>query len=75
MNAVIRLHEIHKTYHTGEVDVHAVRDTELDHGVGGGEVEQHAPAGDGQEDEGQVVIPRHSQKQEHQREESQAAEH
>ena len=30
MNAVIRLHEIHKTYHTGEVDVHAVRGVTLD---------------------------------------------
>jgi len=25
MNAVIQLNEVHKTYHTGEVDVHAVR--------------------------------------------------
>ena len=29
MNAVIQLEEIHKTYHTGEVDVHAVRGVSL----------------------------------------------
>ena len=30
MNAVIKLDAIHKTYHTGEVDVHAVRGVSLD---------------------------------------------
>jgi putative ABC transport system ATP-binding protein len=30
MNAVIQLQDIHKTYHTGEVDVHAVRGVTLD---------------------------------------------
>jgi len=30
MNTVIQLQEIHKTYHTGEVDVHAVRGVTLD---------------------------------------------
>ena len=30
MNAVIQLQDIHKTYHTGEVDVHAVRGVSLD---------------------------------------------
>jgi putative ABC transport system ATP-binding protein len=30
MNAVIQLQEIHKTYHTGEVDVHAVRGVSLE---------------------------------------------
>jgi putative ABC transport system ATP-binding protein len=30
MSAVIHLDEIHKTYHTGEVDVHAVRGVSLD---------------------------------------------
>ena len=30
MNTVIQLQEIHKTYHTGEVDVHAVRGVPLD---------------------------------------------
>ena len=29
MNAVIKLDDIHKIYHTGEVDVHAVRDVSL----------------------------------------------
>src|SRR5437764_1879140 len=29
MNPVIQLEEIHKTYHTGEVDVHAVRGVTL----------------------------------------------
>jgi len=29
MNAVIQLDEVHKTYHTGEVDVHAVRGVSL----------------------------------------------
>ena len=29
MNAVIKLDEIHKVYHTGEVDVHAVRGISL----------------------------------------------
>ncbi|HZF02362.1 MAG TPA: ABC transporter ATP-binding protein [Methylomirabilota bacterium] len=29
MNAVIQLEEVHKTYHTGEVDVHAVRGVSL----------------------------------------------
>jgi len=29
-NHVIKLEEIHKTYHTGEVDVHAVRGVSLD---------------------------------------------
>ncbi len=30
MNAVIKLHDIHKIYHTGEVDVHAVRGVSLE---------------------------------------------
>ena len=30
MNAVIQLQDIHKTYHTGEVDVHAVRGVSLE---------------------------------------------
>jgi putative ABC transport system ATP-binding protein len=30
MSAIIQLDHIHKTYHTGEVDVHAVRDVSLD---------------------------------------------
>src|ERR1035437_941883 len=30
MNTVIQLQDIHKTYHTGEVDVHAVRGVTLD---------------------------------------------
>jgi len=30
MNAVIQLQNVHKTYHTGEVDVHAVRGVSLD---------------------------------------------
>ena len=30
MDAVIRIQDIHKTYHTGEVDVHAVRGVSLD---------------------------------------------
>src|SRR5882762_990823 len=30
MNAVIRLQEVHKIYHTGEVDVHAVRGVSLE---------------------------------------------
>jgi putative ABC transport system ATP-binding protein len=30
MNNVIQLHDIHKTYHTGEVDVHAVRGVSLE---------------------------------------------
>jgi len=30
MNAVIKLQDIHKTYHTGEVDVHAVRGVSLE---------------------------------------------
>ena len=30
MNAVIQLEEIHKTYHTGDVDVHAVRGVSLE---------------------------------------------
>ena len=30
MNTVIQLQDIHKTYHTGEVDVHAVRGVSLD---------------------------------------------
>ena len=30
MNAVIQLQDIHKTYHTGEVEVHAVRGVSLD---------------------------------------------
>src|SRR5438874_10054612 len=30
MNAVIKLDEVHKTYHTGEVDVHAVRGVSLE---------------------------------------------
>ena len=30
MNIVIQLQDIHKTYHTGEVDVHAVRGVTLD---------------------------------------------
>jgi putative ABC transport system ATP-binding protein len=34
MNSVIQLEEIHKVYHTGEVDVHAVRGISLDIKVG-----------------------------------------
>src|SRR3984885_10218589 len=34
MNAIIQLEHIHKTYHTGEVDVHAVRDVSLEIGRG-----------------------------------------
>ncbi len=30
MSAVIKIEEVHKTYHTGEVDVHAVRGVSLD---------------------------------------------
>ena len=30
MNAIIQLDHIHKTYHTGEVDVHAVRDVSME---------------------------------------------
>jgi len=30
MNAIIHLDRVHKTYHTGEVDVHAVRDVSLE---------------------------------------------
>jgi putative ABC transport system ATP-binding protein len=30
MDAVIKLHEVHKIYHTGEVDVHAVRGVSLE---------------------------------------------
>ena len=30
MNSVINLHEVHKIYHTGEVDVHAVRGVSLE---------------------------------------------
>src|SRR5204863_6409120 len=30
MNAVIKLQEVHKIYHTGEVDVHAVRGVSLE---------------------------------------------
>src|SRR3954465_6541148 len=30
MTTVIKLHDIHKTYHTGEVDVHAVRGVSLE---------------------------------------------
>ena len=30
MNTVIQLQDIHKTYHTGEVDVHAVRGVSLE---------------------------------------------
>ncbi len=30
MNAVVKLEDIHKTYHTGEVDVHAVRGVSLE---------------------------------------------
>src|SRR5580700_6144706 len=30
MSAIILLDHIHKTYHTGEVDVHAVRDVSLE---------------------------------------------
>src|SRR3984885_13772620 len=30
MNAIIKLENIHKIYHTGEVDVHAVRDVSLE---------------------------------------------
>ena len=30
MNCVIKIEDIHKTYHTGEVDVHAVRGVTLD---------------------------------------------
>jgi putative ABC transport system ATP-binding protein len=30
MNAVIKLEDIHKVYHTGEVDVHAVRNVSLE---------------------------------------------
>ena len=30
MSAVIKLEEIHKIYHTGEVDVHAVRGVSLE---------------------------------------------
>src|SRR5437660_4781095 len=30
MNAVIKLEEVHKVYHTGEVDVHAVRGVSLE---------------------------------------------
>jgi len=30
MSAVIKLEEIHKIYHTGEVDVHAVRGVTLE---------------------------------------------
>ena len=29
MNSIIQLEHIHKVYHTGEVDVHAVRDVSL----------------------------------------------
>src|ERR1039458_8591662 len=35
MNTVIQLQDIHKTYHTGEVDVHAVRGVTL--GIAQGE--------------------------------------
>jgi len=34
MNAIIQLEHIHKIYHTGEVDVHAVRDVSLEIGRG-----------------------------------------
>jgi putative ABC transport system ATP-binding protein len=34
MNAIIQLDHVHKTYHTGEVDVHAVRDVSLEIGRG-----------------------------------------
>ena len=34
MNAVIQLQNVHKTYHTGEVDVHAVRGVTLDVAAG-----------------------------------------
>src|ERR1700728_854563 len=34
MNAIIKLEGICKTYHTGEVDVHAVRDVSLEIGRG-----------------------------------------
>src|SRR5439155_8895709 len=34
MNAVIKLQDIHKIYHTGEVDVHAVRGVSLQIGRG-----------------------------------------
>lgn len=34
MSAIIQLENIHKTYHTGEVDVHAVRDVSLTIGRG-----------------------------------------
>jgi putative ABC transport system ATP-binding protein len=34
MNAVIKLEDIHKTYHTGEVDVHAVRGVSLEIATG-----------------------------------------
>src|SRR5436309_15533590 len=30
MNAVIKLEDVHKIYHTGEVDVHALRGVSLD---------------------------------------------
>src|SRR5713226_1116716 len=34
MDAVIKLEEVHKVYHTGEVDVHAVRGVSLEVGAG-----------------------------------------
>src|ERR1041385_7415209 len=34
MNAVIKLEDLHKIYHTGEVDVHAVRGVSLEVGRG-----------------------------------------
>ena len=53
----------HQRPNAHDAPAHAVGDTHLDHGVGGREVKQHAPAGDRHEHQRQVVIPRHRQQQ------------